>query len=170
MTASRGLRRRDAGFTLVELVIVLTVAAVIAAISAPRFQGVRTRWRVEETARTLLSDARRARAEVARRGGRVELAFAPSAEAYEMVWHAPPPGEIEEWSASAEPDAFERVVLLRRDAPGAVRFEVTPRSIEFEADGSGSGGEVRVFVDREELVVKLDAASGAATLSPARSR
>lgn len=63
---SRPARRRAAGFTLLELVIVMLVLAILWAAAAPRYHATLARMRAETTARRLAADLRQARSNAKR--------------------------------------------------------------------------------------------------------
>ena len=69
--------RPVAGHTLVELLVALTLLAILASIAAPALGAEVRRMRVRATLDRLTADIYRARATAAARGTRVTLAFEP---------------------------------------------------------------------------------------------
>ncbi len=69
-------------FTLLELVVVLTLLSVVIAIAGPRLSGFLAGRNYQEDARRMLSLLRYARAEAINRGQRVEVWFDPKASSY----------------------------------------------------------------------------------------
>lgn len=65
---------RDAGFTIIELLVTLAVAAIILTIAVPSFQGLIERSRLTTEANTLGSALQLARSEAVKRGEDVSLA------------------------------------------------------------------------------------------------
>lgn len=63
------------GFTLVELMVVLAIAAILLAIGVPSFQSFIARARVDAAANELQSALQLARSEAARRSGTVTIAL-----------------------------------------------------------------------------------------------
>ena len=64
--------RRDArGFTAIELMVVVSILAVLAALAAPSFTPLIERWRVRQTVEGLQSTLFYARSEAIKRGGNV---------------------------------------------------------------------------------------------------
>lgn len=65
--------REQAGFTTIELLVVVAILGVLAALAAPSFTLLIERWRVRQAATELESTIQFARTEALRRGGRVGL-------------------------------------------------------------------------------------------------
>ncbi len=73
---------RAKAFTLLELVVVLTLLSVVIAIAGPRLSGFLAGRNYQEDARRMLSLLRYARAEAINRGQRVEVWFNPATSSY----------------------------------------------------------------------------------------
>ena len=69
------------GFTLVELMVTLAVAAVLVTLAAPSFKRTIQSNNMSSTVNTFMADMRFARSEAIRRGGRVILCRAEAPEA-----------------------------------------------------------------------------------------
>jgi type IV fimbrial biogenesis protein FimT len=72
-------RRRAAGFSAIELLVVLAVIAILAALALPSFKTVVTRYRVRNAVADLRATIYYARSEAFRRGGGVTLRKATAA-------------------------------------------------------------------------------------------
>jgi type IV fimbrial biogenesis protein FimT len=68
-----GARKKPRGFTLVELMITLTVLAILLSIAVPSFQNITNRNRVVAAANELVAAVQMARMEAVRRNRRVAL-------------------------------------------------------------------------------------------------
>ncbi|WP_211465475.1 GspH/FimT family pseudopilin [Collimonas silvisoli] len=68
MTNKLILRRYVTGFTLLELIVTITIAAILAAIAAPSFVSFISSNRLTSQANDLVADARLARSEAGARG------------------------------------------------------------------------------------------------------
>src|ERR1700674_3308449 len=72
-TAAAPRCRRDAGFTLIEILITITIVAILLAIAAPSFRYVTTANRASSEINGLLGDMQLARAEAIREGQTVTI-------------------------------------------------------------------------------------------------
>ncbi|WP_211233811.1 GspH/FimT family pseudopilin [Comamonas composti] len=69
------------GFTTVELMVTLSIAAVLAALAAPGFRSLIESWRVTKVASDMKSSLHFARSEAIKRGGNVYLEKLPKTTA-----------------------------------------------------------------------------------------
>ncbi|MDL2355290.1 MAG: GspH/FimT family pseudopilin [Pseudomonadota bacterium] len=83
---------RDAGFTLIELVVVVTIIAVLSALTAPAFTQLVAAQRIKGASSDLLSALTRARSEAIKRNTEVTLAPA-SAGQWQQGWRIPNPAD-----------------------------------------------------------------------------
>ncbi|QSI75637.1 GspH/FimT family pseudopilin [Niveibacterium microcysteis] len=126
------------GFTLVELMITVTILGILLALAAPSFSDVLARQRIAGAASDLSSDLMLARIEASRRGGRVSLC--PSADGVAC-------GAVGDWSRGwivfSDPDgdgviaAATDIVRTRRIESPQIRIAVTgaPLSTTFQMTG-----------------------------------
>lgn len=68
----------EAGFTAIELMVVVSVVTILAALAAPSFTPLLESWRVRESAEQLRSTLYYARSEAIKRGGRVVIQKIPN--------------------------------------------------------------------------------------------
>lgn len=66
-----GTRR---GVTLIEMLMVLTIVGIMLAAALPKFNAMRTNYRVDTAAQQVVGDLRRARSEALKRNRSVKLA------------------------------------------------------------------------------------------------
>ena len=66
------------GFTAIELMVVVAIVAVLAALAGPSFTPMIERWRVRQAAEQLQSTLHYARSEAIKRGGRVVIQKIPN--------------------------------------------------------------------------------------------
>lgn len=69
----RGLARASCGFTAIELVVVMAIVGVLAALAVPSFTPIIERWRVRDAAETLTSTLYLARSEAIKRAGGITI-------------------------------------------------------------------------------------------------
>ena len=72
-------RRRATGYTAIELLVAISVVAVLAALALPSYKSVIARYRVRTTVEDLKATLYFTRSEAFRRGGRVTLRKASAA-------------------------------------------------------------------------------------------
>lgn len=78
-------RRRLRGFTAIELMVTISILAILAAIAAPSFTPLMERWRVRQAAEALQSSIYYARSEAIKRGGGVMLDFTQLGEGWKVI-------------------------------------------------------------------------------------
>jgi len=72
------LRHRARGFTAIELMVTIGIAAILAALAAPSFTGLMERWRVRQALEGLESTLLYARSEAIKRNGNVIIRKLPN--------------------------------------------------------------------------------------------
>ena len=77
-THHRGLARASHGFTAIELMVVVAIMAILAALAGPSFAPLIERWRVRDAAETLTSSIYFARSEAIKRGGNIIIVKNPN--------------------------------------------------------------------------------------------
>jgi type IV fimbrial biogenesis protein FimT len=69
----RGMKIRQSGFTLIEVLIVVAIAAILLSLAAPTFREMLVKRSVQAAAETLASDMRFARSEALKRSTRTVI-------------------------------------------------------------------------------------------------
>ncbi len=77
---SHPFRYRDAGFTAIELMVVIAIVATLAALAMPSFRDVLDRYRVRQATEDLSAMLYQARAEAIKRGGHITVRKANSGD------------------------------------------------------------------------------------------
>ena len=75
---------RQAGFTMVELMIVIAVIAILTAIAVPNIINSLPNYRLKAAARDMYSNFQKAKMEAVKRNVTVVLDFVPASNMYEM--------------------------------------------------------------------------------------
>lgn len=156
-----GGKNASSGFTLVELLLVMTILALITSVALPRLNGTARRTRLEEGAEILAGFIRFARTESVRRGLKVRLEFGESGREYwlriqdpesALRGHFVPFGDSLLDSRQALP--YQVRVKAISGGRGDVRFP----PVDFFPNSASSANELRL-VDGSDRVAKIELGS-----------
>jgi prepilin-type N-terminal cleavage/methylation domain-containing protein len=153
----RGIRGRSAGFTLVEIVLVVMIISVVAGIAVPRYANALHRYRADIAAQRIVADVTLVQASARASGETKTLTFDVRGNTYQLP---------------ADPG------LARLENGYTIRLGLTPYqatlvsadfgggpSVSFNGFGIPSGGG-RIVVSAGENVrtIVVDASTGAAVI------
>jgi prepilin-type N-terminal cleavage/methylation domain-containing protein len=160
--------RPAAGFTLLELVVVMVIIGVSAAIAIPAVQAGRHQREVRRTLQQFVAAVREASTKAVLRRRTVELWISPDEQAYALAMPRPrrTPGDLEE-ELDREPDELRddleieeaRDIVGRIELPESAKFgdikggRYLPRevvAIPFFPTGGSGGAEVEFVFERDE--------------------
>jgi len=86
MRVSQMLRKRESGFTLIEMMIVIAVLAIMAAIAIPNFMSLLPGMRLNGAARQVMGDLMAARMNAVKQNNEFKVFFgSPSANQYQIL-------------------------------------------------------------------------------------
>lgn len=147
-------QRRRAGFTLIELILVMIVVFTIATVVAPRMSDFFPSFRLKKTMEHLYAWTRKAKADAATLGLRERLILDPNSRKYWIEFEPRPfkePGKFSmvggSWGEEVLPDgiSFESMEGTEMDpVHGSCRY------IEFRPDGTSKDATVVVVNDRSD--------------------
>jgi general secretion pathway protein H len=145
---------RDAGFSLLELLVVLVIAALAAAVSWPRFRAGVPQGAVQSAALQLAAGLRVARAEARRTATAQTVTLDLDTRTYSS-------------SAQAGSRAFAKGIEM--DVTGAGLMWVGERAVQlqFHPSGAASGGEITLRDGQRAARVTVDWLTGATTIDRA---
>ena len=121
--------KRQSGFTIIELIVVVAILGIILAIATPSFQQMIANQRISSTTSTLQSALMLARSEALKRNANVS--FAPTTP--------------NQWESGWNTTLTDGTVLSTYAAIATVSISSTASSIVFQGSGRVSGGSVRSF-------------------------
>lgn len=134
---------RDAGFTLLEALVVVTIAAAISALLFPNVQRTLDVLSLRQSASVFTGRLRAARAQAIRQDQPVWVAATADGKAY--GWRDGAPQQL----------------------PGAVTVGFAgQRPVVFHPDGSSSGGQAVMAAGSRRIPIQVDAANGAVAARP----
>jgi prepilin-type N-terminal cleavage/methylation domain-containing protein len=137
------LRRPEAGFTLVELLIVILILTVMVGISAPRFRHTFRHLQLQlfayDVAKVLTYASRRAVA----RGEMLRIHFDVEGRHYWLL-------RAKEASPEAEFERIDGKFGRRFSVPGAISLDPRARAVTFYPDGRADPFEMIIFDNSQE--------------------
>ncbi|MGD9689889.1 MAG: Tfp pilus assembly protein FimT/FimU [Phycisphaerales bacterium] len=159
MTRARLPSRRRSAFTLVELVLVLSVLAIASAVAVPRYAHAIQRYRLDAAAKRIAADLEYVGA----------YARAQSA-GHSVTFDIPTCG----YTSTAAPTGPDRHKASMKISLGGEPYRVALISASFGGSSTATfngfgtpaaGGSVLIGAGKEGRRITLDAASGRATVS-----
>lgn len=102
------MKRKTAGFTLLELMVALAIVAIGAALAFPTFADYRVRARLKGAGRDLYSTMQRARINALRDHSSWAIQFEPGSGRYHLISD---PGADGEWGTLGDNDIEKTMVL-----------------------------------------------------------
>jgi type II secretion system protein H len=150
-----GEHRRPA-FSLLELVLVLVIMGVAAAIAVPRYAAALARYRAETCARRIAADLEQARDAACRTSGDQTIVFNPAAECYTFTGRDDPDRPGQPYTVPLAGDPYRADLVGAAFGAGAA---VTFNGFGVPADG----GTVTVQSGGYAWTVTVDGESGEVT-------
>ena len=164
-------RRRDQGFTLVELILVMIVIFTLATVVVPRFSDFFPSLQVRKSTEHLMAWARKARADAALTGCRQRLYLDTSKRKFWIERESRPikePGKFVAltgaWSEELLPDGVEIESVDKAETdPGTS----TLKYVEFLPDGSSSEATIVLSNDNgDRQTLRIEAATAKIYIEP----
>jgi prepilin-type N-terminal cleavage/methylation domain-containing protein len=153
--------RMSRAFTLVELVLVLTALAVLAAVAIPRYGNSLSNYRADLAARRLATDLEAAQAFARAASSSRTFAFTPGQSAYQITG-------VADMDVKAAPYRVSLSSAPYQAALGALTFSDGKADDQIVFDGYGvpdSGATIEVVCRHFRRTVTLDAATGSVSVN-----
>ena len=128
-------RGPDRGFTLVELLVVLAIAAILLSVGVPSLAGMIQGKRLTTTANSFLSSIHLTRSEALQRGQRVDMVPVDEGGDWAKGWTV-----FVDDNGNQRPDDGEKVVFSHEALPAGLRVEanLTDSTVQYLAyNGAG---------------------------------
>ena len=149
---NRGAHGRP-GFTLLELILVMAILAVVAAIVSPRYASSMSRYRAQAAAWRIRADLELARSSARTTGASRSVVFDLDANTYELTDLADSDRPSQTYTVALGDDPYD-AVLVSADFGGSAK-------VTFNGFGTAaSGGKVIVESGGVKMTVVLDGESG----------
>lgn len=144
MSAAGNRRRTEAGFTAIELMVVMAALALLTGLAAPLFSTVADAVRFRTAARAVAAELRAARGLALRAGAPVILAFDVEGRGYGIAgggaWVTLPEGMALRWQAGP--------------------LAADPAQLGFFPDGSSTGGTLLLAGPRHQAGIAIHPLTG----------
>lgn len=144
-------------FTLTELVIVVTITAILSAVAIPHFATANARYKADLAARQILADLNMARAQAKSTSTTQSLVFNVPAGSYSLTSVASLDGRSPNYTLNLAADPYDCTLV-------SANFNGN-QQVTFDAYGSAdNGGQVTIQCGTIQTTVTLEQTSGKATV------
>jgi type II secretion system protein H len=148
---------RQPAFTLIELVVVLFIVGMLAAVAVPRFAGSAVRQRVDAAARRVAADLNLARRHAYQSSASQTVTFDVAADRYKLAGMPDPDRPAVDYEVDLGDEPYQADLLSANFSGNA--------KVVFNAYGMPDfGGVVVVAVGDEQRTVNVDPDTGEAYL------
>jgi len=153
-------RRTARAFSLLEVVLVLALIGIVAAIAVPRHASALARYRAESAARRIAADLEYARSLAESSSSHQIIVFDTAADTYTLVGRSDPDDPGQTYTVVLDESPYHATLA-------AAGFGGTAK-VAFDGFGMPSaGGAVQIQVGPYAYTVSVDAESGAVSVSTA---
>lgn len=147
MSAAPASGRRTGGFTMLELLVVLTLIGLLVAIVVPMFGGGVSTTELKSDARAVAAGLRQARGQAIAQRGEAQLELDVGAHTFRV----PPDPRVHKLAEQIDLKLFTAQSDLVNDKVGAIRFF---------ADGGSNGGRITLAAGERKFDVDVDWLTG----------
>lgn len=148
---------RSGGFTLIELVLVIAIITVVAAIALPRYADALERYRADTAARRLAADLGYARSQARTSGKPQVVSFNVTARSYSMAGVTDLRGKLGTYTVGLGESPFH-LESMKLELGGATQITFDPYG------GASVGGTIKVRTPNITRQVILNASAGKVSL------
>jgi prepilin-type N-terminal cleavage/methylation domain-containing protein len=161
MKTWQGARRSVRGFTLTELMIVITIMGIVLAVTVPSMARFARNWRLNGAASQMAMVMRAARSAAVNKDMDVVFTFDNAAGQYSF---------LEDANSNGDADAGERTSAVQTLPPGVKisDFTVPQTTVTFTAKGSTADGGTIVMQGQGDYQVQIRVYSGTGNIEVER--
>ncbi|HEX6790107.1 MAG TPA: GspH/FimT family pseudopilin [Candidatus Krumholzibacteria bacterium] len=151
------------GFTLTELMIVVTIMGLLLAVSSPALSRFASNWRLNGAASTMAMSLRAARSAAVNKNINVVFFFDQDAGEYFF---------LEDTNGNGVADGGERETGVQQLPPGVIikDFDVPQSSITFSSKGSTADGGTIMMTGKHGRLVQIRIYSGTGNVAVERAQ
>ncbi|MBL8876503.1 MAG: prepilin-type N-terminal cleavage/methylation domain-containing protein [Phycisphaerae bacterium] len=149
--------RSGRAFTLFELIVVLSITAILASVVAPKYASAVARYRLDSAARRIAADIEQAKALARTSGTTQTVAFTPSTGTYSIVGYITGASRTSDYSVRLGQPPYS-VTLQSASFGGMPDLRLGPFALPAD------GGSIVVRSGTETRTIAIDASSGAVTI------
>lgn len=148
-----GISPEKRAFSLIELVLVIAIMAIFAALAAPRYGRASGRYRLDLAARRVAADLRLAQSSAEAASTSCTVVFAASTNQYQLSGVPSPDGLSGDYTVSLSGDPY------RVDLTGA-NFNNAPEVVFSGWGLPNHGGVVTLAAGSQQKTITLEATTG----------
>ena len=138
---------REAGFTLLELIVVMVIMALAAALALPNGERTRRGLTLQATALVLASSLKNARSEAIQSNRERKLVIDLASRRFWVEGQGPA-------------HALPRELFVSTEVPVSEQAAAGVALVRFRPDGSSSGGKIKFEAPRQTALVSIDWLTG----------
>lgn len=153
--------RAAEGFTLIELVIVVLIFGIMAAVAAPRYSDSLSRFRAEAAAKRVASDLQYARRIAKTSGAEQSVEFTPAAHRYQLMGVGHPDHPHSEYIVNLSKTGYPAsLAQVDFDGNTDLTFDMYGRPLTGSPLAPLTSGTIIVQSGPEQRVIVLDPTTG----------